>query len=141
VYASDGVDVWIGDQADPAFWDRFLEAVPAFDIVIDDGGHQAFQQIATLEALLPRLTPGGVYLCEDIHGTQNEFHAYLHGLSLNLHPGGTTGPATPFQQAIESMHLYPFVAVIERRAHRLDDLSLEQHGTEWEPFDPGSRRA
>jgi hypothetical protein len=45
--------VFIGDQADPSFWKDFLKKVPRVDIVIDDGGHRTFQQVATLEALLP----------------------------------------------------------------------------------------
>jgi cephalosporin hydroxylase len=56
-HADDSVTVWIGDQSDPAFWQRFLAKVPSFDIVIDDGGHEASQQMPTLEALLPRLSP------------------------------------------------------------------------------------
>ena len=50
-YASPGVDIHIGDQADPSFWEDFVNKVPQVDIVIDDGGHLTIQQRATLEGL------------------------------------------------------------------------------------------
>ena len=84
-YERPGVRVFIGDQADPEFWRGFLMEVPTLDIVVDDGGHQAHQQRATLEALLPHLRPGGVYVCEDVHGRLNPFLDYVHNLSRSLH--------------------------------------------------------
>jgi hypothetical protein len=132
------VSVSIGDQADPGFWKGFLARVPSIDVVIDDGGHAAAQQIATLEALLPRLNPGGVYVCEDIHGRDQAFHAYVDGLARNLHavgPGSMDdgyGP-TAFQRAIGSVHRYPFVTIIEKRGSELERLVAPKHGTRWEP--------
>ena len=72
-YEGNGTKVYIGDQADREFWKRFRAEVPRVDIVIDDGGHAPHQQIATLEELLPHLSPGGVFICEDIHGRHNRF--------------------------------------------------------------------
>src|SRR6185437_3589006 len=65
-YENSSVRVFIGDQSDRTFWKDFKKQVPILDIVIDDGGHEPEQQIATLEELLPHLRPGGIYLCEDI---------------------------------------------------------------------------
>ena len=56
----------IGDQSDPDFWRAFQAQHPRLNILIDDGGHRPFQQIATLEAMLPHLQPGGVFFCEDV---------------------------------------------------------------------------
>jgi hypothetical protein len=56
-YEDAQVKILIGDQADPSFWKKVIREVPQLDIVIDDGGHQAHQQIATMEALLPHLSP------------------------------------------------------------------------------------
>jgi hypothetical protein len=36
-HSREGIEVVIGDQSDPGFWANFLRAVPALDIVIDDG--------------------------------------------------------------------------------------------------------
>jgi hypothetical protein len=143
-YEDDQVRIFIGDQADPGFWRDFIEEVPAIDIVIDDGGHRTPQQIATLEALLGRIRPGGVYLCEDAHNPTNPFHDYVDGLSRNLHEmkrGQTEHGRRPtdFQQMVHSIHLYPFVTVIERRAEPLESLGSTRHGTEWQPFYDASR--
>lgn len=138
-HTSESVSVRIGDQSDRPFWERFLADVSTFDIVIDDGGHEAFQQIPTLEALLPRLNPGGVYLCEDIHGESHAFHSYIDGLSRNLHTMGAPEPdgsfvPTGFQRAVSSIHSYPYAVVVETRDTRLARLVAPKHGTQWEPF-------
>jgi hypothetical protein len=138
-YASERTEIFIGDQGDPAFWRDFVEKVLLIDLVVDDGSHRTPDQIVTLEALLPRIRPGGVYLCEDVHGPTNEFHDYIDGFARNLHSLGT-GVETykrdpdPFQRAVHSVHLYPFVVVIEMRADELDVIEAPKHGTEWEPF-------
>lgn len=134
--------VFIGDQADRAFWERFRAETPSLDIIVDDGGHTVEQQLVTLEELLPRLRPGGVYICEDIHGDDNAFLGYVYGLSRGLFGYDLTldeanpervlsSPATPFQSAIHSVHVYPYVVVIERRDVSLDELVASKHGTEW----------
>lgn len=139
-YEGPGRSVHIGDQADPVFWQKFLEEVPIIDVVLDDGGHQARQQIATLESLLPHIRPGGVYLCEDIHSKHHGFHSYLAGLARNLHAMGAdvaldgSFAATGFQQRIESIHSYPFVAVIEMRGAAVSHLVAPKHGTQWQPI-------
>ena len=131
-YESDQVQVFIGDQADRTFWREFRARVPRIDIVLDDGGHQHHQQIVTLEELLPHVSPGGVYVCEDIHGVNNGFGAYAAALSERLHalPG-----QTPFQQSIDAVHLYPYVTVIERSRESRPELHVERRGTEWQPFE------
>jgi len=45
---------------------KLLADLPAADIVIDDAGHFPDPQIATFDALWPRLKPGGVYVVEDL---------------------------------------------------------------------------
>jgi len=132
VYQDGPVRVFIGDQADPKFWERFCEEVQDIDVVIDDGGHESHQQIATLEALLPRMRPGGVFLCEDLIGTSNLFHRYVCGLSSGLNARGSE-PNT-VQRAVKSVSLYPYVTVIERRTKPLTELVAPRHGTEWQPF-------
>jgi Methyltransferase domain len=138
-YEDEQTEIFIGDQADELFWARFVEQVPRIDVVIDDGGHEPEQQITTLEALLPHISPGGVYLCEDMHGRRNPFHAYVTDLSGKLNSWRTVEPGlrripSDFQQMVQSIHLYPFVAVIERRSEALTKLHATRHGTEWMPL-------
>ena len=136
-YENAHTKIFIGDQADRDFW-RSLD-LPALDVLIDDGGHRPEQQIATLEEMLPRLRPGGVYLCEDIHGPNHGFGAYLQGLLRDLNainPGSAGKPVrpSPLQAAIHSIHFYPYVVVIEKSRSVVSELDAPKHGTEWQPF-------
>ena len=140
-YKDAGIEVFIGDQADRSFWTRVKRAVPTIDILIDDGGHSPEQQRITLEEMLPYIAPGGVYACEDIHGVSNQFAGYVLGLSSGLNsaswcemPDGSSElacTASNFQAAISSIHLYPFVAVIEKREQSLGRLTAIKRGTQW----------
>lgn len=143
-HSGEKTKVFIGDQADRAFWAKVKKAVPTVDILIDDGGHHPEQQRITLEEMLPHIRSGGVYLCEDIHGANNEFAAYVQGLASGLNfatpaemPKDTAGLAfavTGLQATIHSIHLYPFVAVIEKREGNLGLLIAPKHGTQWQQF-------
>jgi hypothetical protein len=146
VYERDGVKVFIGDQADRSFWREFRTKVQKLDIVIDDGGHQYEQQVVSLEELLPHLRPGGVYLCEDVHGAFNRFASYVGGLAhkLNEMPNWRESPDDPerrfasettmFQKRINSIHLYPSVVVVEKNRADVPELVAPRHGTQWVPW-------
>lgn len=149
VYERDGVRVFIGDQSSAAFWETFKAAAPKLDIIIDDGSHKPQHQITTLEALLPHLNPGGVYLCEDVHGyPESAFAAHAHKLAhrLNEHAGFQKNPhddarrlvkaTTPVQAEIAGVHLYPYVVAIEKHIEPVAELVAPKRGTEWQPFKP-----
>lgn len=57
--------VRIGSQADPEFLKRVVAEMGGIDIVLDDGSHIARHQRASLDALLPLLSEGGLYVIED----------------------------------------------------------------------------
>ncbi len=143
VYENDWTRIHIGDQADRGFWRRFKQDVPTVDILIDDGGHLPEQQRVTLEEMLPHLQPGGVFICEDVHGMHNKFSAYVHGLAqgLNAWEAGGALQTKPngIQTAIDSIHLYPYVVVIEKAGVPVRMFSCPKHGTEWQPFMPGPK--
>jgi hypothetical protein len=143
-YEDDMAKVFIGDQADRSFWGEVKKSAPLIDIVIDHGGHLPEQQRVTLEEILPHMRPGGVYLCEDIYGQMNGFAAYVQGLSNKLNEirarevespqeGMRSGPST-FQAACNSIHLYPFVAIIEKCERRVPDFVCPRHGSQWRPW-------
>lgn len=66
-HALPGAKVFIGDQADPAVMRQVLAEMGPPDIVLDDGGHTAKQQIVTFQVLYPAMRVPGVYLIEDTH--------------------------------------------------------------------------
>jgi hypothetical protein len=143
-YEGEGVRIFVGNQADRGFWRRFKEKVPFVDVVIDDGGHAPEEMRVTFEELLPIVRPGGVYICEDIAttSTDNTFLAYLGGLAQHLiaysgippYEEGVASSASALQRHVESIHLYPFVAVIERTSDPVTRFSFPKHGSEWQPF-------
>lgn len=144
-YENESVRVFIGDQSDRDFWRRFKQQVPVLDVVIDDGSHIAEHQIVALEELLPHLRPSGVYLCEDIHHAFNGFVAYLCGLAQNLNVAAFESnnaddkqrsvlKASPFQSVVSSVHLYPYMAVLERTPAPVSEFVTSKRGSQWEPF-------
>jgi hypothetical protein len=64
-----GFDIYIGDQADPAFWRETLHEIGQFDAFLDDGGHQAFQQIVTLTETLRFAKTQCVIAIEDTYSS------------------------------------------------------------------------
>jgi hypothetical protein len=143
VYAAPRTDILIGDQADREFWRTVRERMRSVDVLIDDGGHQPEQQRITLEETLSLMKPGGVYICEDIHGVNHDFASYVHALAEQLNSGNEPRreadgnihiATTPFQQRVASVHLYPFMIVIEMATHSSNSLRTSRRGTEWQPF-------
>ena len=59
--------VFIGDQQDRNFLGSVLREIGRPDVVIDDGGHTANQQITAFEELYPALSDRGLYFVEDTH--------------------------------------------------------------------------
>ena len=140
-YADECVGIFIGDQADRKFWRDLQQQLGTVDIVIDDGGHEPHQQMITLEESLRLLRPGGVYVCEDIHGTLNPFMSYINGFADGLNgadkrlDGEELGyKANAIQSAVHSIHHYPYLVVIEMRAGPMRELRAPRHGTQWQPF-------
>jgi hypothetical protein len=139
-YEDANTTIHIGDQADVAFWKRFKSAVKPLNIFIDDGGHRAKQQIVTFEQVFPHLAPGGVFICEDVHGAGHLFSAYTEQLAALMHSeafgegdGSGRFPAQGIQRWIESISVYPFMVVVEKRRLPTTTLHSCRMGTEWQP--------
>jgi cephalosporin hydroxylase len=67
-YVYDGkVEIVMGDQGNPQFWDQYLSDKKGFDIVIDDGSHRMDHIKAAFKCLFPLLNNKGVYAIEDLH--------------------------------------------------------------------------
>jgi len=56
------------DQSDSVFWKCFLaDNGPFWDVLIDDGGHEASQIQATFVSMWPHIATGGLYVVEDLN--------------------------------------------------------------------------
>ena len=79
-------EMFVGDQSKPEDL-RQVDRQGPFDVIIDDGGHSMVMQITSLEQLMPRVAPGGVYILEDLEtsfAAPGGWPNYLDG------PGGLT---------------------------------------------------
>jgi len=130
-YESDRIRVFIGDQGSRDFWHDFKSRTPAMDIVIDDGSHRHGDQIVSMQEILPSISRGGVYLCEDVHGAGNRYAAFVYGVADQLNC--MTNSTNVIQASIESVCLYPFVVVIEKSDEHVSKFTFEKRGTEWLP--------
>jgi hypothetical protein len=139
-----------------AFWSTFKAQVPRIDILIDDGGHERYMQKATLDAIWGHLSPGGVYLCEDVHGGRNPFAQDVFGRYVTGKRGINDLPRACFIQNVDGVdqpaacpeaasargdiqtHLaaasfYPYMIVLEKRRSPLAATRLIKQGTVWQP--------
>jgi hypothetical protein len=128
-YSAEQTDIFIGDQEDRNFWREFKARVPQIDILVDDGGHLFNQQIVTLEEMLPHIKPGGIFLCEDVYGTENGFSSFCQGLTTKLYSFPLAQAheepsiqANALQKWVRGIYFYPYVAVIEKVAEPVELL-------------------
>lgn len=123
-YEEERITILVGDQEDADLLRNAVTGAAGFDVVIDDGGHHARQQLATLLCLWPTLNAAAVYIVEDIHtsylskynmawrapGTTVEFlkgvvddvHAMWHDRLVSL-------------ENVASIHFYPETCVIQKQ--------------------------
>jgi predicted O-methyltransferase YrrM len=127
--AEEGIDVVIGDQADPATHRSLLARYGAFDIVLDDGGHTMEQQASTFRAMYPALRDGGLYVVEDTHSSYNAYwggglrqpgtfieQAKLMIDQLHAWYGPVPGLAPDYvTQTTHGLHFYDSMVVVEKR--------------------------
>lgn len=135
----DRVHVRIGDQADRAFLRELVGEFGPFDVVLDDGGHQMHQQIATFEELYPAVSPTGVFVVEDLLtsyrpsyqggcGRPGTFIEYSKTLIDRLHAWHSQEDnfvVDDFTRSAHGLHYYDSMLVVEKRP-REKPRSLKQ---------------
>ena len=129
-FEDEQVEIFIGDQEDPAFLTSVLEQIPAPDIVIDDGGHTMSQQLATFEVMFPAITDSGVYICEDTHssywssfgGGYRQPGTFIEAMKEKIDEVNAFHSkedpevfgVTDFTRSVHGMHFYNSLVVIEK---------------------------
>lgn len=78
-----GVDLFQGSQDDPEFLASLHARYGDFDVVIDDASHISSLTIASFDILWPMLTPGGIYVVEDLH---TSYHDWFYPDEANANP-------------------------------------------------------
>ena len=125
-----GTEILIGDQEDRDFLRQVVERIGPIDVVIEDGGHQMGQQIATFEEVYPAMTQDGVFLIEDLHTSywsefgggfrkSTSFIEYAKTKIDQLNAWHSRDAecfvVDEFTRATHSMHVYDSIVAFERR--------------------------
>ena len=77
----ENVSILQGDQSDKLFLESIIKKYKKFDIIIDDGSHQAKHIIASFNFLFSHLNDKGIYVIEDL---QTSYLPRYGGSRLNL---------------------------------------------------------
>jgi cephalosporin hydroxylase len=127
-FEDEETEIFIGDQGDAEFLKRLADDIGPVDVLIEDGGHHAHQQLATFRAFYPRMTENGCFIVEDLHtsywpqysgglrrkGTFMEF-AKRKVDQLNAWHSREEGfKVDRFTRSTLSVHFYDSVVVFER---------------------------
>ena len=89
-WTSYGFEIYIGDQGDRQFWKEILNKVGKFDILLDDGGHQSFQQIVTAQEAINHSKTKSIVVIEDTHSSfMHDFKSHNQNTFLNYSKDST----------------------------------------------------
>ena len=126
--AGHGFEVICGAQEDPAIIAQIAALGP--QLVIDDGGHQAMQQIQTFQGLFPQLPDGSLYVIEDLHtafwGWGGDLVPTLHSIADGAldrgvssygdlyHDQASIQKLSVIDRNIQAAHYYPSIVFIEK---------------------------
>lgn len=120
--------VRIGSQDDPAFLERVVQEMGGVDIVLDDGSHDSRHIRASLHALYPKLSEGGLYVIEDLHcsywpkwsGGYRRSVAFWEDIKKMIddmhhwyHKRGQK--IEPTRDHLAAMHIYDSMVVLEKQ--------------------------
>lgn len=73
---NEGLNVLIGDAADPYFIDDCFKETK-FDVVIEDANHDIGQQVNIYTTLKPYMAKGSIYIIEDIQDVDSAKQLFL----------------------------------------------------------------
>ena len=126
-HATRGINVRIGDQADPVFLASVIEEFGVPDVVLDDASHHMKLTWDMFEFLYPKLPKNGVYMVEDMHtsywpkwgGGLNVADTFINRckhLIDELNAEHTKGelPVTDFTRTTDSISFYDSIVAFEK---------------------------
>lgn len=77
IHEEERIDITIGSQADEGVLQQLVDKAGAFDVVLDDGSHINELTILTAKFLLKHMTPGGLYIIEDLGTSYQDLNTQL----------------------------------------------------------------
>lgn len=78
-----GIKVETGSQNDPEFLGRIADQYGPFRCILDDGSHVVNHMLTTFRYLWPYISPGGIYIMEDIRISYYGADAGWPGMEYN----------------------------------------------------------
>ena len=131
-YDGQAGQVRIGSQDDPDFLARVVDEMGGVDVVLDDGSHMMAHVEASLKALFPRLSMGGVYMIEDLHAAYwpefggglrakanvfNHLRRMVDDMHHWYHDEGAQD--APMAGAVAGLHIHDSLVVLDKaQVHR-----------------------
>jgi hypothetical protein len=131
-YDGQAGQVRIGSQDDPAFLAEVVAEMGGVDVVLDDGSHHMAHIEASLRALMPKLSLGGVYMIEDLHAAYwpefgggllaeanifNHLRRMVDDMHRWYHDRGMADPL--LAPLVAGIHIHDSLVVLDRaRVHR-----------------------
>jgi hypothetical protein len=84
IFQDDRIYTWVADQCKPASLENLVKNIQemgteTIDIIVDDGSHMVSHQIISFITLWKYLSPGGLYIIEDV------FHSHINLLTPICH--------------------------------------------------------
>jgi cyclopropane fatty-acyl-phospholipid synthase-like methyltransferase len=125
-FETDGVKVYIGSQNDRLFLNDVINIEKEFDLIIDDGSHEYFDQMVSFETLFSCLKHDGLYVIEDLgtsyfssygYGSKDSFVDYLKNLidDVNYAAINYDDPTANYpNKHIFDIHFYNSICIIHK---------------------------
>ena len=89
------------DQKDPVFWECFIaNHGKDWDVIVDDGGHEAPQIQVTFASMWPVMRPGGFYCVEDLGYDWARNYPWLSSLIGRVNSGAIDAKSMHFSKEL-----------------------------------------
>ena len=143
-FEEDGIEIHIGNQSDPKFWDDFFKKVGNVDVILDDGGHTNLDQIITTIKCAEKINDNGIIMVEDTHSSyieeynSKEKFSFINFTKKIIDDVNLTFPLAnhknyfnySLNHLIYSSHFYESIVVFEiNRKKAVKNTLLKNHGT------------
>lgn len=134
-----GFEIFIGDQADPNFWNSFFSKVGKVHILLDDGGHTNLGQMQTFVSSMENIHPGGLIVIEDTHasymrefGNPSKYSFISFAKSLidlvNSRMEGIESKNSNKGKLVQSIHFYESIVAFSINASPSDSFVMFNEG-------------
>lgn len=137
------IEIFIGNQSNEKFWDKFFNEVGKVDIILDDGGHTNLDQIVTLTKSIPNINDDGLLIVEDTHSSylenynSNLKYSFINfsknlvdNLNSNIDLKLITKPTYDLKKYIYSIEFFESIAVFKiNRKKTFKNISVDNKGS------------